>query len=73
VKLLNGGETNIDVVWIGAVKIGYSGHLNPPIINCDDIIEQVLDGSGVKKIVFCLFDNIEGIDEENEITVTLLI
>jgi len=72
-QFLNGGETDIDILWIHPLKIADRRDGNPPVVNYDRFIEKVFTGCGVEKIITGLFNDIGGIDKKKEITVTLFI
>ena len=72
-KLLDGSETDIDVVFVDAFKIGDRGHGNANRSEVDSFVEEVFRGQEIEEIVLCLFDDIGGVDEKEKVSITFFI
>ena len=72
-KLLDGGEADIDVVFVDTFKIGDRRHGNTNRSEVDGFIEEVFERQGIEEIVLCLFDDIGGVDEEEEISIAFFV
>ena len=72
-QLLNRCETDIDVVFIDTVKVVYFCHCDFFPINMDALTKEVFCGARVEEIVPCLFDDVGGVDEKEEIVIPFLI
>ena len=73
VQLLNRGKADADVARIDALKILDRRNPHVPVANDNVRYEQKLRRSRIQEVVFRLLDDVRGIDEEQEITVALLI
>ena len=72
-QFLNGCKANIDIVDIDPFKILNRRNAQTAIADIDFLIEKIFDRCRIKKIVFCLFDDVGGIYKEQEVAITLLI
>ena len=73
VQLLNRREADVDGVFIDTLKISHLCHLNAFAIKKDVFAEEIFGGERVEEVVLRLLNDIGGIDEEEEVAVTLLI
>ena len=72
-KLLDGGETDIDVVFVDAFKIGDWCHNNTNRSEVAEVIEEVFGRQGIEEIVLCLFDDVGRVDEEEKVSIAFFI
>jgi len=73
VEFLNGGKADVDVAGIDRFKVFDGGDAHTTISDMNVRIEQVLNAGGVEKVIFGFFDDVGGIDKEQEIAVVLLV
>ena len=73
VEFLDGRETDVDVVVVDTLKVSNRCHGNLIAADMDGVVEKVFGGVGIEKVVLCLFDDVGGIDEEEEVAITLLV
>ena len=66
-------KADIDVAFIDAFKIGNRCYGNPFCAESDILGKKKLGRLGIEKIVFCLFNNISGIDEKQKIPIAFFI
>lgn len=72
-EFLDGCKTDVDVVWVNAFKIINRGNVHAAVSDVDVRIEKIFDGIGIEEVVFGLFDDVRGIDEEQEISIVLFV
>ena len=72
-QLLDGGEADIDVVFVDAFKIGNRRHGDANRSKVDGLVKQVFGGQGIEEIVLCLFDDVGGVDEEEEVSIAFFV
>ena len=73
VQLLNRGEADADVIGVDRFKVFDGRNVHAAIPDVNVRIEQVLDAGGVEKVVFGFFDDVGGMDEEQEVAIALLV
>jgi len=73
VQFLNGGEADVNVAGIDRFKVLNGGDAHAAIPDMNVRIEQILDAGGVEEVIFGLFDDVGGIDKEQEIAIALLV
>ena len=73
VEFLDGGETDIYVVFVGAFEVGDLRHRNLVATEADGFVEEVFGRERIEEIVLCLFDDVGGIDEEKEVATALFV
>ena len=72
-EFLNGGKANADFVLVCAFKIINGGNAHAAVSDVNIRIEKIFDGIGIEKIILCLFDDVGGVDEEQEVSIALFI
>ena len=73
VEFLDGGETDIYVVFVGALEVGDRYHGNLIAADMDGVVEQVFGQEGIEEVVLCLFDDVGGIDEEEKVAIAFVV
>ena len=72
-QFLNRGETDVDVVGIRSLEILHRRYAHAAIADDKFLVEKIFDGGGIEKVVFGLFNDVGGIDKEQEVTIALLV
>ena len=73
VEFLNRRKADVDVGGIDRFKVLHWRNPHAAIANDKFLVEQIFDGSRVEKVVFGLFDDVGGIDKEQEVAIPLLV
>ena len=72
-QVVNGGETDVDVVFVDTFKIGNRRHGDANRAEMYGLVKQVFGGQGIEEIVLCLFDDVGGVDEEEEVPIAFFV
>lgn len=70
VEFLNRREADVDAAGIDAFKVLYWRNAHAAVANHHFLIEKIFDGGGIEEVVFGLFDDVGGVDKEQEVAVS---
>jgi len=73
VEFLNRGEADVDVAGIDAFKVLHGRDAHAAIGNVNVVIEKIFDAGEIEEVIFGLFDNVGGVDKEQEVAVALFV